>query len=215
LTCGAVGAVAVAQTPDPSVPLPAVAREVIAQASGTERAVIEAFARGVNAGLRLVRAAVEYFVLGQSPAPWRAIHQSGRARHVVGLQAVTCDARCCDRDQCAASQVQSAAAGWKCGLGFLYPAGTGWDAPVAQAAVPVAANCSARAEVLDVRAAQRGAAAACAARSRGGQQQLGGRGSLHRRPAPRSSPTTCTSGSGADGVYQRSCDLAPRRARST
>src|SRR6266404_5872409 len=49
-----------------------VAREVIAQATAAERAVIEAYARGVNAGLAgLAGRPWEYWVLGQPPLPWR------------------------------------------------------------------------------------------------------------------------------------------------
>src|SRR5882762_1327957 len=50
-----------------------VAREVIAQATAAERAVIEAYARGVNAGLTgLAGRPWEYWVLGQPQVPWRA-----------------------------------------------------------------------------------------------------------------------------------------------
>src|ERR1700730_12862651 len=49
-----------------------VAREVIAQATPAERAVIEAYARGVNAGLADPAGRPwEYWLLGQPPLPWR------------------------------------------------------------------------------------------------------------------------------------------------
>jgi len=49
-----------------------VAREVLAQAAPAERAVLEAYSRGVNAGLaRLAGRPWEYWVLGAPPLPWR------------------------------------------------------------------------------------------------------------------------------------------------
>src|SRR5215472_14857840 len=50
----------------------AVAREVVAAATPAQRAVLEAYARGVNAGIASLGARPwEYWVLGQAPVPWR------------------------------------------------------------------------------------------------------------------------------------------------
>ena len=49
-----------------------VAREVLEQATPQQRAVVEAYARGVNAGLSsLYSRPWEYWVLGSPPATWR------------------------------------------------------------------------------------------------------------------------------------------------
>ncbi len=49
-----------------------VARQVLAQATPEQRALMEAYTRGVNAGLVQLRARPwEYWVLGQPPAQWR------------------------------------------------------------------------------------------------------------------------------------------------
>ena len=48
-----------------------VAREVVAQANPQQRAVLEAYTRGVNAGLARLRARPwEYWLLGQPPGEW-------------------------------------------------------------------------------------------------------------------------------------------------
>jgi penicillin G amidase len=49
------------------------AREALATAEAGERALLEAYAEGVNAGLAALGARpFEYLLLGESPAPWRA-----------------------------------------------------------------------------------------------------------------------------------------------
>jgi penicillin amidase len=133
-----------------------VAREVIAQATAAERAVIEAYARGVNAGLAgLAGRPWEYWVLGQPPVPWRAedtvlvehamwwdLQVNGLRREILRQEI---NARL-GGPQCGAD--------WKCALGFLYPAGTSWDAPAAPASAAAVAAAQApvpAAEVLDVR----------------------------------------------------------------
>ena len=109
-----------------------VAREVFAAAKPDERAVIEAYTRGVNAGLGALGARPwEYWVLGQPPAPWRAedtvlvvysmwwdLQANGFRREILRHEI---NARL---------QGPQCAAGWKCALSFLYPRGTSWDAPV-------------------------------------------------------------------------------------
>jgi penicillin amidase len=131
-----------------------VARAVLAAAQPAERAVLEAYTRGVNAGLGALGARPwEYWVLGQPPAPWRAedtvlvvysmwwdLQANGFRREILRHEI---NARL---------QGPECAAGWKCALSFLYPRGTSWDAPVlpsseAQASEPVPDP-----SVLDMRA---------------------------------------------------------------
>src|SRR5438105_1758695 len=139
-----------------------VAREVLAQAAPAERALREAYARGVNAGVAdLAGRPWEYWVLGAPPLPWRPedtiliehamwwdLQANGLRREILRqeinarLGGALCGAR------------------WKCGLSFLYPAGTSWDAPVApaQGAVSAAEPAVPPAEVLDVRTGSAAAA---------------------------------------------------------
>ena len=139
-----------------------VAREVLAQAAPAERALLEAYARGVNAGVAdLAGRPWEYWVLGAPPLPWRPedtiliehamwwdLQANGLRREILRqeinarLGGALCGAR------------------WKCGLSFLYPAGTSWDAPVApaQGAVSAAEPAVPSAEVLDVRTGSAAAA---------------------------------------------------------
>ncbi|TLY76917.1 MAG: penicillin acylase family protein [Gammaproteobacteria bacterium] len=134
----------------------AVAREVIAQATAAERAVLEAYARGVNAGLAdLAARPWEYWVLGQPPLPWRP-EDTILIEHAMwwDLQASGLRREMLRQEINARLGGAQCGALWKCGLNFLYPAGTNWDAPVvpssggamtaAQPPVPAA-------EVLDVR----------------------------------------------------------------
>ena len=146
-----------------------VAREVLAQAAPAERAVLEAYARGVNAGLaRLSGRPWEYWVLGQPPLPWRPedtilvehamwwdLQVNGLGREILRQQI---NARL-GGAQCGAR--------WKCGLSFLYPAGTSWDAPAAPASQGAmsAAPAVPPAEVLDVRNGSAAAAASASLRS--------------------------------------------------
>src|SRR5256884_311672 len=142
--------------------LRSVAREVLAQAAPAERALIQAYARGVNAGLAdLAARPWEYWVLGAPPLPWRPedtiliehamwwdLQANGLRREILRqeINARLGGAQCGGR--------------WKCGFGFLYPAGTSWDAPAVPAAeglMPAAQPPVPSAEVLDVRNA--GAAA--------------------------------------------------------
>jgi len=143
-----------------------VAREVLAQAAAAERAVLEAYARGVNAGLaRLAGRPWEYWVLGAPPLPWRPedtilvehamwwdLQVNGLRREILRQQI---NARL-GGAQCGAR--------WKCGLSFLYPAGTSWDAPAAPASEGAMTPAPAvpPAEVLDVR---HGSAASAASAS--------------------------------------------------
>jgi penicillin amidase len=134
--------------------LRSVSREVLAQASEPQRALLEAYARGVNAGLAsLASRPWEYWVLGARPAAWHAEDtllvtyamwwdlQSGdwgRERLRQEVNARLGGAEC--------------GGGWKCALAFLYPARTEWDAPVGSDAATAAAAIPAP-EALNVRSA--------------------------------------------------------------
>jgi len=145
-------------------------REVLQQNTEEQRAIVEAYAKGVNAGLQSLHSRPwEYWLLGAPPAPWKPedtvlvvysmwwdLQANGLKRellrrelneHIGGKE---CDA------------------GWKCGLRFFYPARTEWDAPddvapdsataVASYIVPPAAGIPGP-DVLNVRGAAPGAPA--------------------------------------------------------
>ena len=108
-----------------------VARESLQLATPEQRAVLEAYARGVNAGLASLRSRPwEYWLFGSVPAQWKPedtflvslaiwwdLQYSGLQREIQRQQV---NARL-NGAECEA--------GWKCGLKFLYPLGTQWDAP--------------------------------------------------------------------------------------
>ena len=115
----------------------AVAREVVAEATPAQRAVLEAYARGVNAGIAsLGTRPWEYWVLGQVPVPWRR-EDSVLVEHAMwwDLQVNGLQRERLRQEINARLGGPTCAAGWKCALGFLYPAGTSWDAPVGAIAV--------------------------------------------------------------------------------
>jgi penicillin G amidase len=130
-----------------------VARAVVAEAAPEQRSVLEAYARGVNAGLaNFAGRPWEYWLLGQAPAAWRPedtvlvvdamwwdLQANGLRRELLR------------REINARLGGPECAAGWKCALSFLYPAGTGWDAPVAPDAVAAASPPVPDAAVLNVR----------------------------------------------------------------
>lgn len=100
------------------------AAEVIAATEPEARSILEAYARGVNAGLEGLGARPpEYLLLNQSPEAWRAEHT------VLALYSMFLtlnDARA-ERDIArgfAALALPDAYFDW------LYPAGSSWDAPV-------------------------------------------------------------------------------------
>jgi len=117
---------------------------VVSQATPEQRAVLDAYARGVNAGLDNLGARPwEYWVLGQPPVPWRPsdsilmwysmwwdLQAGGFEREIQRLEvnARLGGAECAGR--------------WKCALAFLYPPGTSWDAPDAPAIAMAAAGAS-------------------------------------------------------------------------
>jgi len=114
----------------------AVARRAFAEGTPEQRAVLEAYTRGVNAGIaslashRTAARPWEYWLLRTRPAPWRPEdsllvayamwwqlqsdgfeRERGRRAMDAGIGGPVC------------------AGGWKCALAFLYPARTAWDAP--------------------------------------------------------------------------------------
>jgi penicillin amidase len=114
-----------------------VAREALQQGTPEQRAVLEAYARGVNAGLASLRSRPwEYWLFRSVPAQWRPedtilvshamwwdLQYSGLQREILRRQ-INAHMRGPECD-----------AGWKCSLTFLYPVGTEWDAPNAAVGV--------------------------------------------------------------------------------
>ncbi len=114
-----------------------VAKLTLQQGTPEQRAVLEAYARGVNAGLASLRSRPwEYWVLGSPPVEWRPedtvlvshamwwdLQYSGIDREITRMQI---------NERLHGPECE---AGWKCGLQFLYPARTEWDAPNAPVGV--------------------------------------------------------------------------------
>jgi penicillin G amidase len=135
--------------------LRSVAREVLAGASESQRALLEAYARGVNAGRASLKSRPwEYWVLGALPASWQPEDT------VLVTYAMWWDLQSGDWSYERLRQAVNArlggpecGGGWKCALGFLYPERTEWDAPLGTetpwepAAIPSP-------EALNVRGAQ-------------------------------------------------------------
>jgi len=108
-----------------------VAREALQLGTPEQRAVLEAYARGVNAGLASLRSRPwEYWVLGSAPVEWRPedtllvshamwwdLQYSGIDREIRRLQI---------NERIRGPECEG---GWKCGMQFMYPAKTAWDAP--------------------------------------------------------------------------------------
>ena len=131
----------------------AVARAVVAAASPAQRGLLDAYTRGINAGLAGLSARPwEYWVLRQAPAPWRiedsvlVVYSMWWDLQVDGLS------REMLRQQINARLGgPTCAAEWKCALGFLYPAATRWDAPTEPMAAASAPVPMPDAAALDVR----------------------------------------------------------------
>ncbi len=115
-----------------------VAAEVMKQATPEQRAIVEAYARGVNAGLASLRSRPwEYWLLGGPPAPWRPedtilvvdamwwdLQANGMYREILRREInARIGGKECD-------------AGWKCALRFFYPARSEWDAANTPASGP-------------------------------------------------------------------------------
>ena len=108
-----------------------VARAVIEAAPPEQRAVLEAYARGVNGGLSELRSRPwEYWVLGAPPVEWRP-EDTILVEHSMwwDLQANGLQRELLRREINARIGGKECDAGWKCGLRFFYPARTEWDAP--------------------------------------------------------------------------------------
>jgi penicillin G amidase len=124
--------------------LRSIAREVLTQASEPQRALLEAYTRGVNAGLAsLASRPWEYWLLSARPAAWRA-EDTVLVEYAMwwDLQAGDWGYERLRQEVNARLGGPECGGGWKCTLGFLYPGRTEWDAPVgteppyAPAAIP-------------------------------------------------------------------------------
>ena len=109
----------------------AVAAAALEQASDEERALLVAYRDGVNAGLASLRSRPwEYWLLGGPPAPWRR-EDTLLVSYAMwwDLQSYGFRREILRREINARLGGPECAGGWKCALGFIYPAGTSWDAP--------------------------------------------------------------------------------------
>ncbi len=108
-----------------------VAREALQQGTPEQRAVLEAYARGVNAGLASLRSRPwEYWVLRSTPAEWRP-EDTILVSHAMwwDLQYGGFEREILRQRINARIGGPECEGGWKCNLRFLYPVGTEWDAP--------------------------------------------------------------------------------------
>jgi penicillin amidase len=108
-----------------------VARSGLAVADVEQRALVDAYARGVNAGLASLHGRPwEYWLLGARPAAWLP-----EDTFLVSdgmwwdLQSGAFDREILRRQIDARLGGPVCADGWKCALRFFYPARTAWDAP--------------------------------------------------------------------------------------
>jgi penicillin G amidase len=107
-----------------------VAQAVMEQATPEQRAIVEAYTRGVNAGLASLHSRPwEYWVLGARPVSW---HPEDTILVVDAmwwdLQANGIYREILRRELNARIGGKECDAGWKCGLRFFYPARSQWDA---------------------------------------------------------------------------------------
>ncbi|HVH82997.1 MAG TPA: penicillin acylase family protein, partial [Steroidobacteraceae bacterium] len=112
--------------------LRSVARAVLAAASEPQRALLEAYTRGVNAGLASLGSRPwEYWVLGAPPSPWRA-EDAFLVTYAMwwDLQSQDWGYERLRQEVNARLRGRECGGGWKCALSFLYPERTEWDAPV-------------------------------------------------------------------------------------
>jgi len=145
----------------------AVARAVLAAATPAQRALLDAYARGVDAGLDNLRARPwEYLLLGARPVPWRS-EDSVLVEHAMwwDLQVNGLRRELLRQEINARLGGPQCADGWKCALGFLYPAGTSWDAPGGSMPSAVAPPSVPDAAALDVRGSMFSPAPASAVRT--------------------------------------------------
>jgi penicillin amidase len=146
------------------------ARQVLAQASAPQRAILEAYTRGVNAGLASLESRPwEYWVLGAPPAPWRA-EDSMLVTYAMWWDLQSGDWGDERLRQAVNARLKGPDCGpWKCAMQFLYPGHTEWDAPDGTDAPFIPAELPAP-DVLNIRAAHpapSAQAAALAARPEG------------------------------------------------
>ena len=138
-----------------------VAREALQQGTPEQRAVLEAYARGVNAGLASLRSRPwEYWLLRSVPAEWKP-EDTILVSHAMwwDLQYSALQIEILRQQINSRMRGPECEAGWKCSLAFLYPVGTEWDAPNSAVGVvnagPVggAAGATPPPDILNVRGA--------------------------------------------------------------
>ena len=108
-----------------------VARQALQQGTPEQRAVLEAYARGVNAGLSSLRSRPwEYWLFRSVPAQWRP-EDTILVSHAMwwDLQYSALQREILRQQINSHMRGPECEAGWKCSLTFLYPVGTEWDAP--------------------------------------------------------------------------------------
>jgi penicillin amidase len=109
-----------------------VAQQVVARATPAERAVLDAYVAGVNAGLAALRATPwEYLVLRTPPAPWRS-EDSVLVTFAMWLDLQ--DSRAHYEQSLRALQFSLGTAA----LNFFAPLGSTWDAPLDGSTLPPA-----------------------------------------------------------------------------
>jgi penicillin amidase len=114
-----------------------VAREALQHASPEEHAVLEAYTRGVNAGLASLHARPwEYWLFRSVPVDWRP-EDTMLVSHAMwwDLQYGGIDREIQRREINERMHGPECENGWKCSLKFVYPLGTEWDAPNAPVGV--------------------------------------------------------------------------------
>jgi penicillin G amidase len=108
-----------------------VAQQVLAQATPEQREQIEAYSRGVNAGLMSLRNRPwEYIALQATPAEWKA-EDTVLVPYAMwwDLQANSLRREKVRRAINLKLGGPECEGGWKCALSFFYPRGTSWDSP--------------------------------------------------------------------------------------
>jgi penicillin amidase len=137
-----------------------VAQAVLQSLPADERALLEVYARGVNAGVSALHSRPwEYWLLRSPPVAWRAedsilvVHAMWWDLQASGLRREILRHQLNERIGGKACE-----AGWQCALRFFYPEHTVWDAPDDGRLTPAAATDEddvPTAEVLDVRSMTR------------------------------------------------------------
>jgi penicillin amidase len=135
-----------------------VARDIVAAMTPAERAVVDAYVRGVNEGLGALRSRPwEYWLLQSIPRPWRDEDTMLAALSMwwqLQFGDFAAEARRSALTEALTARLGAERAATI--LGFLFPAGTAWDAPLDDSeAFAVAATPGA--EVWDLRAAPKAA----------------------------------------------------------